>query len=108
MEAELLEMFSAYLGNDYPEEDEPVLLLLIQKAISDFKIQINYPKTFSEEKINEDLEKNKFCIFELAYYDYNMQGTEFQTSHSENGVSRSWNNKAEIYAHYSITPYIDM
>lgn len=103
-----MEMFSAYLGSDYPEEDEPTLLFLINKAINDFKVQMEYPKSFSEEKIEKDLEKNKFCIFELAYYDYNMQGTEFQTSHSENGVGRSWNNKSEIYAHYSVTPYVEI
>lgn len=108
MEEELKKMFSIYLGDEYQKEEEGVLLLLIEKAIDDFKIQMNYPESFSEEKIENDLRKNKFCIFDLALYDYNMQGNEFESNHSEAGTSRSWNSKSEIYANYSIVPYADV
>lgn len=108
MEAELLKMISTYLGDDYSEKDEPVLLLMIQKAINDFKNQMNYPNSFTDEKIEQDLEKNKFCLFDLILYDYNMNGVEFQTSHSESGTSQSWSSKSEIYANHSIVPYAEI
>lgn len=108
MEAELLKMILTYLGSDYSEDQEPILLLLIQKAIYGFKSFMNYPEYFTEEKIQEDLDKNKFCIFELALYSYNMQGVEFQNSHSENGTSRSWNSETEIYNYYGLVPYVNL
>ena len=44
------------------------------------------------------------CIFDLALYWTNMQGVEFQLSHSENGVNRSWETETEIYSRHHIVP----
>lgn len=108
MENELLEMIASYLGDDYSEDQEAALNVIIKKVISRFKVYVNYPKSFTDEKIQEDLKKNEFCLFDLILYSFNMQGIEFQNSHSEIGTSRTWNNEYDIYSYYGVVPYVDL
>lgn len=105
MEKDIITMISTYFGEDYDPDMEGIILLLIQSNIGEFKAYMNYPSAFTEEKIDSDLQKNKYCIFWCTIYDLIMQGYEFQNSHSENGVNRSWKNKYDIYATYGIVPY---
>lgn len=107
MESELLNMMKNYLGDDYCEQDAGKIMVLIQTNIEEFKNNMNYPPSFADERINEDLSKNKSCIFKCILYDYNMQGMEFQQSHSESGTSRSFEEKAKIYADFGVVPYAE-
>ena len=43
-------------------------------------------------------------IVNLALYDYNQEGGEFQTSSSENGTSRNWIDRDKILG--KITPFV--
>lgn len=105
METEILTMLKNYLGDDYDESQEGTLLVLIQANLDEFIAYMCYPEGFNEEKINSDLRKNKSCIFRCVLYDYNMQGTENQQTHSESGTNRSWEEKSLIYARCGIVPY---
>lgn len=107
MEAELLKMLKDYLGNDSEDQDS-VLLLMVRRAIYSFKAYMDYPESFSEEKIESDLEKNLFCLFDLALYAFSKQGAEFHKSFSGNGESRSWNDESEIYAKHGVVPYVSI
>lgn len=107
MEVELLSMMKTYLGDGYCEEDDGKILVLIQNNIDDFKNNMCYPASFTDEKISEDLSRNKSCLFKCVLYDYNMQGMEYQNSHSESGVSRSFAEKAKIYADCGVVPYAE-
>lgn len=106
MEAEIYTMLRDYLGDDC--NDEASLLLPVKRAISSFKAYMEYPESFTEEKIEADLKKHEFCIFDLALYMCNLQGIEFQKSHSENGTSRSFMSEGEIYATHGIVPYASL
>nr|DAG23941.1 MAG TPA: hypothetical protein [Caudoviricetes sp.] len=51
------------------------------------------------------MEKCYDCIFDLALYFLTKQGAEFQSSHSESSVNRSWNSETEIYVNHGVFPF---
>lgn len=104
MEHRLLQDLKDYLGSDYNESDEPALLVCVKRAINSFKNKREYPDNYSESIIQKDMEKKYFCIWDDVLYWCNMQGMEFQTSHSESGTSRSWKSEDEIYIFHGILP----
>ena len=104
MEQELLQDLKNYLGSDYDEEQENTLLFCVKRALLSFKNKRNYPDIYSESMISKAMEKKYACIFDDLLYWYNMQGTEFETNHSERGTSRSWRSEDEIYAFHSVIP----
>lgn len=106
MEAELKKYLIAYLGDEYSAESEKQLELCILRAISSFKTYVDYPSGYETEKIEADIKRNQFCIFDLALYFYNMQGMEFVKSFSESGTSRAWSNENEIFAKHGVVPFV--
>jgi hypothetical protein len=104
VEEKILQDFKDYFGNDYNEEQESTLLFCIRRAIQSFKNKKNYPESYKEENIEKDMERYQMCIFDLALYWCVMQGYEFQNSHSESGVSRSWKSEEDIYALHNVIP----
>ena len=108
MEEELLEKLLAYIGSDYTEDEKTVLPIMIDRAIESFKAYVGYPESFTEEKIEKDLQKHKYCLFDLVLYAYNKEGIEFQDSHSEAGVSVSFQSEAEIFSFHGIVPYAEI
>lgn len=104
MEAEILQDLKAYFGEDFKDMDEDTLLFCIRRAIRSFKSKRKYPDSYSDDTIAKDMDQYYACVFDVALYWCNMQGSEFQTSHSESGVSRSWETEDEIYAMHHIVP----
>lgn len=104
MELELLQDLKDYLGDDYNADQESTMLFCARRAIRSFKNKRDYPDNYSETAINKDMEKKYACIFDDFLYWCNMQGIEFQNSHSENGVSRSFKTEDEIYIFHGILP----
>lgn len=94
METELLQDMITYLGDDYGEEQDGILLLLIKDAIDEV-CNAAYPWDYASDK-EETKIKDRICkkyrskIRKIAEYHYSKQGGEGETSHSENGVSRSY------------------
>ena len=81
MNEELVNDLTVYLAD---EADSPeIILLSVKRAIRSFKKKRNYPSSYTEEKINSDMESCYDCIFDLALYFLTKQGAEFQSSHSE-------------------------
>lgn len=102
MEQEILQDLKNYLGNDYDEDQENTFLFCIKRAIKSFENIRNYPENYSEQIKNKDMEKFYMCIFDLTLYWCNTQGMEFQKSHSESGVSRSFESESEIYSLHKV------
>ena len=95
---EPLDMLKALL----PEETDAVLsvfLTLAEKAV----LKKLYPFDPNKNTVPERYYEN---VVNLALYRYNKQGAEGQTSHSENGVSRTYQSEAEILS--DIVPYVGM
>lgn len=106
LEENLLQDLKVDFGDDFQEET--VLLLAVQRAIRSFKKKRNYPKSFSEAKILDDMEKCYDCIYDLALYKLNKRGNEFESSHSESGSSKHWNSETDIYLNHGVFPYPSM
>ena len=50
------------------------------------------------EQIEKDLYDNYFSVIKnLALYDFAQIGAPFESSHSENSISRNWVNRDEIF-----------
>lgn len=86
-------------------EDE-FLQQLIFQAEQDVRLYRNYPDNYTEEMIEKDMKKFESIIVNLALYDYNQEGGEFQTSSSENGTSRSWIDRDKILG--KVTPFVQI
>lgn len=64
--------------------------MLIDFCVEKFKQLRNYPKTFSEEKIEADLYQYKSTIAMAVIDLFNKEGAEGETSHSESGITRNY------------------
>lgn len=106
MDEQLIEDLTNYLEDD--EETARMIPLSAKRAIRSFKIKRNYPSSYSDEKINSDMEKCYDCIFDLALFFLVKQGAEFQGSHSESSVNRSWDSETEIYVNHGVFPFIGL
>ena len=80
------------------EKDKLILKSKVRNAVNEVKNKSNYPSHYTDRMINEDLETKIYVIRNVALYDYNMVGAEFQKSHSENGVSRSYSERDKLFS----------
>lgn len=95
-------------------EEQPELVgespstLLVDFVIEKYKDLRNYPSSFSNEKIEKDIEKHISTI-SMAVVDLKMkEGAEGETSHSENSTSRTYENayiSSSIFK--DVLPYVD-
>lgn len=83
------------LSEEIEDADSGLLLSKVKRAAREIRRDRNYPSSYTEEMIVNDLKNYYSNISELAMYDYNQVGAEGQTSHSENGTSRSWKSRRE-------------
>ena len=77
------------------EDDEKKLLNKVKNAVMEVRNRRSYPSHFTENDIQKDLGMLHSNIYSLALYDYNQIGAEGQTSHSENGESRTWKDRED-------------
>ena len=91
--------------SDVSSENE-FLQQLIFQAEQDVRLYRNYPDNYTEEMIEKDMKKFDSIIVNLALYDYNQEGGEFQISSSEHGTSRSWIDRDKILG--KVTPFVQI
>lgn len=89
-----------------PAFDAEVLKIKVTDAYRKVKARKLYENTsFSDEQIEKDLYNKHFQdIKDVAKYNFVTMGADFQTSHSENSISRSWRTEDEILG--NITSYV--
>lgn len=78
--------------------DAAILEIKVKDAYRTVRNRRCYQYTsYSEAQINADLYNHYFSkIKQLALYYYNTIGGEFQTSHTENGITRTWRSESDI------------
>lgn len=103
MNEELINDLMNYLSDDI--ENPEMVSLSVKRAIRSFKKKRNYPSGYTDEKICNDMENCYDCIFDLALFFLVKQGAEFQGSHSESSVNRSWESETEIYINHGVFPF---
>lgn len=73
------------------------LLQKVVGAIREVKTARNYPIQYTFPQIEKDLYKYYSNIRNLALYDYNQIGAEFEESHSENSTNRKWTERKNMF-----------
>lgn len=79
------------------KEDNPLIEQLIKQATEDVKNRRDYPDSYTDEMITEDLKKFEGVIVNLAVYDHSQAGENFMASYGENGVSRTWKDRDSLF-----------
>ena len=70
---------------------------LISQAEADIRAKRIYPKSYTEEKIAADMKKFQSVVVNLVVYDRSQAGENFMASYSENGVSRKWRDREDLF-----------
>ncbi len=92
----LMDLTAEYCGEDNFKQE--VLEVKIKLAVREIISKRNYKATnWNEEKILEDLYNYYATISNVARYDYNQLGAEGESSHSENGISRTYVNRDSLF-----------
>lgn len=72
-------------------------LVKVKNATNEVRNARNYPSTYTEDMIVADLKKFFSVIRDVALYDYNTVGAEFETSHNENSLRREWVSRDKLF-----------
>ena len=78
-------------------QDNPLIEQLIKQAKQDIVAMRNYQSTYTQERIEADLKNYEAVIVNLVVYDMSQAGEEFMSSFSENGISRNWMKRSELF-----------
>lgn len=79
------------------KEDNPLIEQLIKQATEDVKAKRNYPDSYTDEMITDDLKKFEGVIVNLAVYDHSQAGENFMSALSEGGVNRTWRDRDSLF-----------
>ena len=78
-------------------ENNPLIEQLIEQAKKDVIAKRCYPDSYTQEMIEEDMNSYDGVIVNLVVYDYSQAGENYMSSFSENGVSRNWRKRSELF-----------
>lgn len=78
-------------------QNEAILRKNVENAYREVRLARNYQKSHTADFIDSDMEQFRGNIQALALYDYNQNGAEGQTSHSENSISRTWKTRSDCF-----------
>lgn len=77
---------------------QEILAVKVKLAVKEVMSKRNYQaSTYTDEQILSDLYNYYAIISNIARYDYNQLGAEGETAHTENGVSRTYVNRDELF-----------
>lgn len=79
-------------------EDNPLIEQLIEQSRQEIISLRNYPSSYTQEQIDNDLSKYENIIVNLTVYDHSQAGENYMASMNEGGVNRTWKNRNELFA----------
>lgn len=97
LEEEIFADLSAELSTDQIF-NETLLLSKVKNALREVKRARKYPSYYTKKQIQSDMYDYFSNIRNIALYDYNQIGAEYEESHSENSVSRSFVDRNKLFA----------
>lgn len=97
MELEIIADLTLQLKND-DNFNEDVLASKVRNAIREVRQKRNYPFSYTENMIETDLSRFFVTIENIALYDYNQYGAEFEVQHDENGIERSYVAREKLFS----------
>lgn len=95
--ARIIEDLTTELSVTDANFNSDLLTAKVKSATREVKDVRNYPETYTSEMIDKDMEKFYSTIRDVALYDYNTVGAEFQKTHNENSVTRTWYDRDKLF-----------
>ena len=77
--------------------DAAILALKVSNAYREVRAARNYPKSYSEDRITEDMLNFYSNIRAIAMYDYNKIGAEGQSQYSADGESIHYLDRNKLF-----------
>lgn len=78
--------------------DALILESKVDNAVKEVMRARRYPASYTDERKESDLSDYWSNIRNIALYDYNMSGAEFQQSHNENGIQRTFGERKKLFS----------
>ena len=96
LQDEIIADLTLELGAE-PTFNADALRQKVINAIREVKKARKYPSYYTEEQIARDLYNFYSNVRNIALYDYNKIGGEFEQSHNENSVNRSFVDRNSLF-----------
>lgn len=97
LEEEIMADLSAELSLTDPNFSISLLLPKVKNAMREVKRARNYPASYTDVQIEADMYNYYSNIRNIALYDYNQIGAEWQKSMGENGTSRTFVDRQSLF-----------
>lgn len=98
MQAELIEDLTVELTISDTKFNSTLLTQKIKQALREVKAARSYPKSYTDEMIDKDIQKYYSQARDIALYDYNKVGMDFESNHSENSINYSFDDRDKLFA----------
>ena len=86
------------------KECNPLIEQLLEQARKEIIRRRNYPKTYTQERIDSDVKNYEDIMVDLAVYNRSQAGEAYMASFSENGVSRTWKDRESLFV--GVFPFV--
>lgn len=97
LQDEIIADLTLELGAE-PTFNADALRQKVINAIREVKTVRKYPSYYTEEQISRDLHSFYSKVKRIAFCDYEMIGGEFEKSHNENSVNRSFIDRNSLFS----------
>lgn len=97
-EEELIADLTAELKISDVNFNSDLLKTKVKTAIREVKKARRYPESYSEEMIDSDIQKFYSNCRDIALNDYNKVGVDFESNHTENGVTSGYVDRNKLFA----------
>lgn len=87
------------------KECNPLIEQLLEQARKEIIRRRNYPKTYTQERIDSDVKNYEDIMVDLAVYNRSQAGEAYMASLSENGVNRTWRNPESLFI--GVFPFVN-
>lgn len=102
LKTEIIESLTVELESD-PDFSGEILEEKVANVINEVKQARKYAQAgYTDEQIESDIINYYANIRNLSLYDYNQSGMDFQSGHTENGITRSFMSRNRLF--YGIVP----
>ena len=98
--SEIVEDLTTELGQDVGFSED-LLEAKARQAYREVKIARHYPSSYTADMIASDMEQFYAVIRDVTLFDYNQIGKDFEQSHTENSVTRSYTSRNALF---DVTP----
>lgn len=98
LEQEILQDLTTELEESDSNFNSTLLLSKIKNALREVKRVRKYPTYYTDKQIETDMYEYYSNIRNLALYDYNQIGIEFQNNSVENGISRGFVDRNSLFS----------